>query len=170
LLNEYLSANLPKSEPEPFPNVTVEMEEPLPLETVPVGVATEAHAARKPITGAELAASERSDPDNRRGQTRYACRLGAEVYRTGIAVPTHCCLTDLSAGGCYLEVPIPFTKDTSVEITVRTYELKLRLRGTIQTSHPGYGMGVAFELKTKDERDAVQALTDYVAASIQNAQ
>jgi CheY-like chemotaxis protein len=170
LLNEYLSANLPKSEPDNFPNVTVEMEEPLPLETVPVGDETQAHASLRPITGAELAASERSDPDNRRGQTRYACRLGAEVYRTGIAVPTHCCLTDLSTGGCYLEVPLPFSKGTSVEITVRTYELKLRLRGTIQTSHPGYGMGVAFELKTKDECDAVQALTDFVAASIQNSQ
>ena len=170
LLNEYLSANLPKPEPDLFPNVTVEMEEPLPLETAPVGAETQAHAVLKPVTGAELAASARSDPDNRRGQTRYACRLGAEVYRTGIAVPTHCCLTDLSAGGCYLEVPLPFSKGSSVEITVRTYELKLRLRGTIQTSHPGYGMGVAFELKTKDECVAVQALTDYVAASIQNSQ
>ena len=82
-----------------------------------------------------------ADPNNRRPQVRYACRLGAEVYRTGTSVPNHCCLTDLSSGGCYLEVPLPFPQGSSIEIVVRTYEMKLRLRGTVQTSHPGYGMG-----------------------------
>ena len=52
-----------------------------------------------------------------------------------------------------------------MEIVVRTYELKLRLRGTVQASHPGYGMGVAFELKTKEEQSNVRKLTDFVARS-----
>ena len=89
-------------------------------------------------------------------QTRDSCRLGAEVYHTGTSVPNHCCLTDLSSGGCYLEVPLPFPAGSSVEILVRTYEMKLRLRGTVQASHPGYGMGVAFELKTKEERENIK--------------
>ena len=70
----------------------------------------------------------------------------------GIAVPHRCCLTDLSSGGCYLEVALPFPQGASLEIVVRTYELKLRLRGTVLASHPGYGMGVAFELNTQEER------------------
>jgi len=106
-----------------------------------------------------------ADADNRRSQARYSCRLGAEVYRTGSNVPNHCCLTDLSAGGCYLEVSLPFPSGSSVEILVRTYEMKLRLRGSVQASHPGYGMGVAFELKTKEERENVKKLTDFVAAT-----
>src|SRR5258708_18098543 len=89
-----------------------------------------------------------ADRDIRRSQQRYSCRLGSQVYRTGISVPHHCCLTDLSSGGCYLEVSLPFPMGTSVEITVRTQNLKLSLRGTVQASHPGYGMGPAFELKT----------------------
>jgi hypothetical protein len=52
-----------------------------------------------------------------------------------------------------------------VEILVRTYELKLRLRGTVQASHPGYGMGIAFELNTKEEQTSVKKLTDFVASS-----
>ncbi|MBZ5679800.1 MAG: response regulator [Acidobacteriia bacterium] len=163
LLTEYLSATLPKSS-EPFPRVTVEMEEP-----VPVGGGSQQETATVRAADGEAGARLRSEPDNRRGQTRYACRLGAEVYRTGIPVPNHCCLTDLSAGGCYLEVPLPFPKGVSVEITVRTYELKLRLRGTVQASHPGYGMGVAFELKTKDERDQVQKLTHFVASTTEGS-
>ena len=111
-----------------------------------------------------------AEAGNRRDQVRYACRLGAQVYRTGIAVPIHCCLTDLSAGGCYLEVSLPFSKGTSVEIVVHTHEIKLSLRGAVQASHPGFGMGIAFELKTEEERDQVNKLTDFVAASAEEAE
>src|SRR5216684_2878352 len=103
LLEEYLSANLPQSS-EPFPPVTVELEEPLPPEPVPVGAEPHQKAAPAQAAAGQAVARRRSEPDNRRGKTRYACRLGAEVYRTGILVPHHCCLTDLNAGGCYLEV------------------------------------------------------------------
>ena len=112
-----------------------------------------------------LAATEAADPNNRRSQSRYNCRIGAVVYRAGTSIPNHCCLTDLSSGGCSLEVSLPFPRGSSVEILVRTHELKLRLRGTVQASHPGYGMGVAFEGKTKEEQSNVKKLTDYVASS-----
>ena len=108
---------------------------------------------------------EKPDPNNRRAQLRYACRLGAEVYLTGTSVPNRCCLTDLSSGGCYLEVSLPFPKGATVEIVVRTYEMKLQLRGTVLASHPGYGMGIGFELKTKDEQASVKKLTDFVAST-----
>ena len=110
-----------------------------------------------------------STPDNRRGQVRYACRLGAEVYREGSAVPHRCCLTDLSSGGCYLEVHTPFPLGSVVEITVRTYDLKLRVRGVVQASHPCFGMGIVFELKTKDERHGVQQLIDFVVATTESS-
>ena len=177
MLNEFLDANLTgESQQERLPDVTVEIEEPLLLATVAAIKEQEADSSEKP--GRETKASreavpavqteggsERPDTDNRRAQKRYACRLGAEVYRTGTSVPNHCCLTDLSSGGCYLEVPLPFPVNSSVEILVRTYEMKLRLRGQVLASHPGYGMGVAFELKTKEERENVKKLTDYVAAT-----
>jgi len=166
LLTDFLSTSLPKTpNRDPLSSVTVELEEPLQQAPVAVGVETRGEHQPERVTDGKAAARLRSEPDNRRGQTRYSCRLGAEVYRTGIAVPNHCCLTDLSAGGCYLEVHLPFPKGASVEITVRTYTLKLSLRGTVQTSHPGYGMGIAFALKTKDERDQVQKLTDFVAST-----
>jgi len=67
-------------------------------------------------------------------------------------------------------VSLPFSKGTSVEIVVHTHEIKLRLRGAVQASHPGFGMGIAFELNTKEERDPVQKLTDFVAASAESAE
>ncbi len=174
LLEEFLGANLPKQETAEFSDVTVEVEESLQLTGVVVSEQTHgglpttqpAHGVETTPEGlAHQAANSEPDPNNRRTQARYSCRIGAEVYRTGTSVPNHCCLTDLSSGGCYLEVPLPFPLGSSVEIVVRTYELKLQLRGTVQASHPGYGMGVAFELKTKDEQMNVKKLIDWVAAT-----
>ncbi len=170
LLADFLSASLPaESQQERLPDVTVEVEEPLQLATVSVSEQTHGSQPYQETRAYEAAPKEsssaKSDADNRRAQARYACRLGAEVYRTGIAVPHHCCLTDLSSGGCYLEVNLPFAAASSVEIVVRAKDMKFRVRGSVQTSHPGYGMGVAFELKTKDEQANVKKLIDFVAAT-----
>ena len=170
LLTEFLSASLPaESQQERLPDVTVEVEEPLQLATISVSEQTHGSQPHQETIAYEAApkesSSSKSEADNRRTQARYACRLGAEVYRTGIAVPHHCCLTDLSSGGCYLEVNLPFAPGSSVEIVVRAKELKFRLRGTVQTSHPGYGMGVAFEVIAKDQQSNVKKLIDFVAAT-----
>ena len=169
-LTDFLSANLPaESLQERLPDVTVEVEEPLQLATVSIAEQTHGSQARQETIQKEFAqepaSAAQSDADNRRTQTRYGCRLGAEVYRSNINVPHHCCLTDLSSGGCYLEVNLPFAVGSSVEIVVRTRDLKLRLRGSVQTSHPGYGMGVSFELKAKDEQVNAKKLIDFVAAT-----
>jgi CheY-like chemotaxis protein len=109
------------------------------------------------------------DKDNRR-QTRYACRLGAEVYQRGSSVRNYCHLSDLSPGGCYLEMSLAFPAGTAVEIIVRTQEMKLKVSGEVRASHPGYGMGVSFLLSTRDERDGVQQLIDFVAAAAQSSE
>ncbi len=170
LLTDFLATHAPSdSQREHFPDVTVEMEELLQLSAV--AVAEQTHGCRNTqqtahyVAAQEPASAGHSDADNRRTQERYACRLGAEVYRTGTSVPNYCCLTDLSSGGCYLEVPLPFPQGAEVEIVVRTHQMKLRLRGTVQASHPGFGMGVAFELKTHEEQANVKKLIDFVAAT-----
>jgi CheY-like chemotaxis protein len=179
LLTDFLSINLPSEIPLELPDVTVEMEDPIQLTTTTVAEETHGSGATTKVanemqvkeivirkSGAPgSSAGAAPAPDNRRTQTRYACRLGAEVYRVKTTVPTHCCLTDLSSGGCYLEVSLPFPQGSVVEIVVRTYEMKLKLQGTVQAAHPGYGMGVVFELKTQAERDSVTRLLDFVGAS-----
>jgi CheY-like chemotaxis protein len=191
LLDDFLGAHLLREAGrDPFYDVTVEMEETLQpaaaavaelthgsgyvREVVPEVVrekvagrgtqASSAHAVRHNIQRdiqPDIQPS-RLELDNRRTKERYACRLSAEVYQRGISVPHRCCLTDLSSGGCYLEVALPFPPGSLLEIVVRTYEMKLRLRGAVLTSHPGYGMGVAFELDSKEEQDKLKKLTDFV--------
>jgi DNA-binding NarL/FixJ family response regulator len=171
-MREWLRLNVPDdSEEAPsLSAVTVELQDtPLPEPSRPdspppiAGVS----AVERGIAAQQNWARLRSEPGNRRAQTRYDCRIGAEVYRPGTTIPHRCNLTDLSSGGCYLEMTSPFHSGASVEIVVRTPEQKLKLVGKAQSAHPGYGMGVAFTLKTEDERQGVQQLIDFVAATAQ---
>src|ERR1700688_625924 len=99
-----------------------------------------------------------STSSNRRIQSRRACRLSADVFRLGEGVPNRSTLSDISTGGCYVETPAPFPPQTVVNLVVRTKDLKLRVRGTVQVSHPGFGMGVQFSLNTPEEREQVKQL------------
>jgi CheY-like chemotaxis protein len=95
---------------------------------------------------------------DRRVKSRLACRLGADVFSIGSSVPHRCSLSDIGTGGCYVETTEPFPAGTAVEIVVRTHELKLRVQGTVQTMHTGFGMGVQFSLNTSEERVQVEQL------------
>ena len=101
---------------------------------------------------------------NRRGERRFPCKLGAEVYRMGSNVPNRCTLSDLSEGGCYVEMPSPLTGQTSVEIVVRTPEMKLKIRGQVLAVHPGFGMGVRFTFDDAAEKEEVLRLLGVLAA------
>ncbi len=101
---------------------------------------------------------------DRRNRSRRACRLSADVFRQGSGVPVRCVLSDISTGGCYVETTAPFPAGTAVEILVRTNEMKLRLKGGVQATHPGFGMGVSFSVQTVEEREQVQRLIAYQPA------
>jgi CheY-like chemotaxis protein len=99
-----------------------------------------------------------SNAGNRRGEQRLACKLGAEVYRLGDGVPNRCTLSDISEGGCYVEMPTPLSGQSAVEILVRTADTKLRIRGQVLTTHPGFGMGVRFMFRDSTEREEILRL------------
>ena len=109
----------------------------------------------------------RAAPGNRRTQSRHACRLGVDLYRTGVPVPHRCSLTDISSGGCYIETTAPFPAGTRVEIVVRAQDMKLRVQGIVQSVHKGFGMGVQLVLKTPESHDHVQSLIRLLAESNQ---
>ncbi len=105
-----------------------------------------------------------SNAGNRRGEHRFACRLGAEVYRLGTPVPNRCTLTDISEGGCYVEILSPFARHSGVEILVRTSDTKLVIRGQVLTVDPGFGMGVRFDYRDPAEREEVLRLLAVLSA------
>jgi CheY-like chemotaxis protein len=123
----------------------------------PSSAAEQLNGARmkEQIAGLGLLAVSASD---RRGRGRRACRLSADVYHMGSGVPQRCTLSDISSGGCYVETTAPFPAGTGVDLVVRTAGMKLRVQGSVQAMHPGFGMGVSFSLQTAEEREQVQRL------------
>jgi CheY-like chemotaxis protein len=70
--------------------------------------------------------------------------------------PAPCKLTDLSLGGCYLEMPSPFPSGTRVILTMRAAKLETRAGGLVRVMHPEIGMGVEFTRTTQEQRHALE--------------
>jgi len=70
--------------------------------------------------------------------------------------PVSCKLTDLSLGGCYLEMASPFPVRTLVVLSMRVGELEVKAEGVVRVMHPELGMGVEFTQKTAQQREHVE--------------
>ena len=70
--------------------------------------------------------------------------------------PVSCQLTDLSLGGCYLEISAPFPVSTRVTLSMRAAGSELRAGGVVKVMHPEKGMGVEFFQTTSEHREAVE--------------
>jgi CheY-like chemotaxis protein len=70
--------------------------------------------------------------------------------------PAACKLTDLSLGGCYLEMAAPFPMNTSVILTMRAARLESRAQGLVRVMHPDTGMGVEFIRTTREQREHLE--------------
>jgi CheY-like chemotaxis protein len=70
--------------------------------------------------------------------------------------PVRCKLTDLSLGGCYLEILSPFPVRTRIVLAMKVAEIELRVEGVVRVMHPDIGMGVEFTQKTSEQRNHVE--------------
>lgn len=70
--------------------------------------------------------------------------------------PLSCKLTDLTLGGCYLEVSSPFPAATHLTLTMRAAGIELPAEGIVRVMHPEKGMGVEFTPTTSAQREALE--------------
>jgi c-di-GMP-binding flagellar brake protein YcgR len=70
--------------------------------------------------------------------------------------PIRCQLTDLSLGGCYLEISSPFPASSRVTLSMRAAAVEVRAQGVVRIMHPDKGMGVEFTQATPEHRAAVE--------------
>ena len=70
--------------------------------------------------------------------------------------PVRCKLTDLSLGGCYLEIASPFPVRTRIVLSMRVSDHELRVEGVVRVMHPEVGMGVELTQKTAEQRNHVE--------------
>ena len=70
--------------------------------------------------------------------------------------PIRCQLTDLSLGGCYLEISSPFPASSRVTLSMRAGGVEIRVQGIVRVMHPDQGMGVEFTQATTEDHLAVE--------------
>jgi c-di-GMP-binding flagellar brake protein YcgR len=70
--------------------------------------------------------------------------------------PIRCQLTDLSLGGCYLEISSPFPVSSRVALSMRAGSAEVRAQGAVRIMHPDKGMGIEFTQTTPEHRAAVE--------------
>ena len=79
--------------------------------------------------------------------------------------PVRCQLTDLTLGGCYLEVSSPFPSSSRVSLFMRAGQTEARVQGVVRVMHPDKGMGVEF---TKTTAEHCAALEKFLEVLTQN--
>jgi c-di-GMP-binding flagellar brake protein YcgR len=70
--------------------------------------------------------------------------------------PVRCQLTDLSLGGCYLDISSPFPISTRVTLSMSAAGTELSTEGVVRVMHPDKGMGVEFTQTTPEHRSLLE--------------
>jgi hypothetical protein len=101
----------------------------------------------------------------RRVFMRHTCRIEAIVTIEGTDLSTPTIVSDLSLGGCYLEMLSPFPMSTSVELRMNPGNTTLHVHGQVRTSQSGMGMGISFTGLTPEDFEKLRKLAPPDAAS-----
>ena len=94
---------------------------------------------------AQHPSKERRTGVDRRRFERTPCRVKVTVTVTGSDLSIDGTITDISPGGCYVEMFTPLPADTHVVVHFDPSANGLVCRGVVRNSVSGMGMGVAFD-------------------------
>ncbi|MDP9263107.1 MAG: PilZ domain-containing protein [Acidobacteriota bacterium] len=112
---------------------------------------SEASATPQALAAPQVGERRRID---RRKHPRYPVNGGgAELRQQGVDARIWARLTDISLGGCYLEIMSPLPVLTYVNLVLTLEEQRLQAKGQVVVSHPNFGMGIQYiELGFADRR------------------
>jgi hypothetical protein len=117
----------------------------------------------------EPGGSESDGPSERRRNPRYKCEGSATFRVPGSDVRTWGTFTDLSSGGCYIELKATFPVGALIDLELEMNGVRAQLKGQVQVSYPFLGMGVAFRDMNAEHLRQVQAMIDSVSPTLQKA-
>ena len=91
-------------------------------------------------------------PD-RRQHPRYSVNVPIEIHEDGSDVPLRFETTDLSRGGCYIQLMIPLSVGIRLRATLWLDGSPVVVRGLVVTRHPQFGNGIMFlEFEAEGEK------------------
>jgi len=81
-----------------------------------------------------------------------------------VGAVSHCKLTDLSLGGCYVQTESPFPQSSAVDLCLRATGMEIHTEGLVRVMHPGHGMGIEFPSRTEEQRKSVGEFIAFLTA------
>lgn len=96
---------------------------------------------------------------DRRQSPRVKCAISIELCSSAAAT-MRARASDLSMGGCFVEMPSPLAIGTQLQLVLWLGNTKLRLEGEVASSAPGFGIGIRFLQISPENRNTLES---YVA-------
>jgi hypothetical protein len=95
-------------------------------------------------------------PRERRQHRRVPCNIGAELHMRGSEALIRVHVTNISMGGCFVEMPTMSADEGRLEIVVWANDIKLVIPGVIASRRPGFGISIKFTETTEEVRQQLQ--------------
>lgn len=99
---------------------------------------------------------------DQRRYPRYRCEGIAQMTKPGDKFAIRAPLTDVSAGGFYVETMTPLPEGTELEISLEIGRVELYAHGVVETCHRAIGNGVAFTKMTPQNEKALEAVINKI--------
>jgi PilZ domain len=112
-------------------------------------------------TGLPLVRAAHTSTD-RRWQTRHACQGGAVIRAVGLHHPLYAQVSDVSAGGVYLETPSPLPPNTVLHVRMNIEGITMEMPAKVKTTEPSLGMGICFEKPSRENSDKLAMALQYL--------
>ena len=101
----------------------------------------------------------------RRKHPRFSCFISALVRVQGTQLPLFGQVSDISQGGCYVQLSQPLKVGTKVSLELLMKIANLRGDGVVCSSHAGRGMGIKFVEMSNEYRDQVKQFVKWFAGA-----
>jgi PilZ domain len=91
--------------------------------------------------------------EERRRAQRYTVQVQIEIQKDSSSAPVRLATTDLSRGGCYVQMPEQFPVGVRVRAILWLDSCPVVVHGLVITRHPDFGNGIMFmEFEGEGER------------------
>jgi hypothetical protein len=110
----------------------------------------------------ELGAANTNTGRNIRRWNRHKISVRVELSDKDGKTPMRVNATDISAGGCYVEIGVPFRVGTTLSASLWLASDKLTSLSIVRTSDLGVGMGIEFVGLTANQRQRFQGYLESV--------
>jgi hypothetical protein len=99
----------------------------------------------------------------RRRYARYTCSGSVQLRKEWSSVSTWGTFTDISLGGCYVEMQATFPPETRLDLILELEGIRVHSKAVVRVTYPFLGMGLAFTEMSKEDNKHLREMISRLA-------